>query len=96
MLLTDEEKAIIWRILKTKPGKLGAMFDYGVYVLPTILFSGYGLWKNDFMAMVVAYLALLIIVILYLSYSHKTSDSLRTALEKYESKVNALRENEET
>jgi hypothetical protein len=92
MRFTDEEKAVIWKVLKKSPGKFGAVFDYGVYVLPTILFSGYGLWKSDFAAMVVAYLALLIVVVLYLSHSHKTSESLRTALQKYENKVNALKE----
>jgi hypothetical protein len=43
MRFTEEEKANILRVLKKSPGIFGIVFNYGAYVLPTILFSGYGL-----------------------------------------------------
>jgi hypothetical protein len=94
MDLNDEEKAVIWRILQESPKKLSAVFDYGVYVLPTLLFAGYGIWKMEFAAMLVAYVALLIVVVLYLSYSHRSAGHLRNALKKYEAEVGALKQNE--
>lgn len=91
MKLTEEETTIVWQVLKHSPKRFNAMFDYGVYVLPTALFAMYGTWKADFIAMLVAYLALLLAAVLYLSHSYRSVRHLRTALEKYESEVGTLK-----
>lgn len=91
MKLTPEEQAVVWRVLRHPSRRLAAVFDYGVYILPTLLFAAYGTWKLEFAAMLVAYASLLIVALLYLSYSHAAAQTLRTALEKYEAEVGALK-----
>lgn len=90
MNLTADEKAIVWRVLNEPARKLGIVFDYGAYILPTLLFAAYGVWKLEFAAMLAAYVSLLIIAVLYLSYAHNASENLRAALKKYEEEVGAL------
>ena len=64
---------------------------YIAYVLPSVLFALYALWHRDFAAALVAYVALLTVALMYLSYSTRHSEHLRSALEKYEAAVGALK-----
>jgi hypothetical protein len=65
---------------------------YVAYILPSVLFALYALWNQDFVAALVAYLALLVVAVLYLNYSGRYSEHFRSILAKYEEKVGALRE----
>lgn len=58
---------------------------------PVAVVRLYGLWNQDFVAMLVAYVALLTVALMYLARDTTRSGHLRTALEKYEAKVGALR-----
>ncbi|MFO1351747.1 MAG: hypothetical protein U1F68_14185 [Gammaproteobacteria bacterium] len=86
-----DEKRLIARILHHQPMRGQALFDYGVYILPSALFAAYGLVKRDFVAVLVAYAALLIMALLYLGYVRSGSRVLHSALRKYEAQVGALR-----
>lgn len=81
---TDEEK----RLISLYSQDLGTWRDqamhYGSVVVPSILFALYGLWHKDFVATLVAYGALLIAALAYLSYSRKYTAMLRSVLKKYE------------
>lgn len=90
MKLTDDEKAIVWRVLKPPPSRLGVLFDYGVYIVPTSLFAIYGLVNHAWIALLVAYASLLLVFVLYLSWSHRSGAHLRSALAKYEARTSLL------
>jgi hypothetical protein len=57
-----------------------------------VLFASYALWHRDFVAALVAYIALLVPALMYLNYSARYSGHWRSILEKYEAKVGALSE----
>lgn len=65
---------------------------YGAYLLPSVLFAAYGVWRKDFVAALVAYVVLLVVVLLYIGWVHGASKALRSALEKYEARTGALQE----
>lgn len=87
---TTEEKLLASRILKEKRGRAQAFFGYAVYIFPSLLFASYGLYKTDFGAIVVAYLALLLVAIIYLSYANNSSMTLKGLIEKYEEQIKSL------
>jgi hypothetical protein len=64
---------------------------YVVYILPSALFALFGLWHRDYAATLVAYLALFVTTVWFLSYSTRYSNCFRSILMKYESQINALR-----
>lgn len=53
MKRTDDEKAIVWRVLKQVPTRIGIVFDYGVYVVPTLLVAVYGWFSHEWIALLV-------------------------------------------
>jgi membrane protein implicated in regulation of membrane protease activity len=91
-LLTPEERHTVILCLQPAAAAPERRLWYVAFVLPSLMFALYGLWHQDFVAMLVAYLALLIVALMYLGRNTTRSDHLRRALEKYEAKVGALRE----
>lgn len=87
---TEEEKRIVHRILQRVPGKHEGLLIYSVYIFPSLLFAAYGLWKRDFVAVLVAYIALLVVALMYLSYTRGDGHALYSAVRKYEDEVGAL------
>jgi VIT1/CCC1 family predicted Fe2+/Mn2+ transporter len=85
--LTEDEKRYISAYLKNRSKTSDAIFHYGTYILPSLLFALYALWKEDFVAALVAYVALLIVAIIYLSYAKSSGDTFRSILEKFEAVV---------
>jgi len=92
---SDDEKRIISRTLFRKSGKSEQLFSYVVYLLPTFLFAIYGFWTRDFLAEFIAFLALFIIVILYITYVWRDWSVFHSAIKKYEEQVGALKSREE-
>ena len=90
-LFTPEERHTVLLCLQPLAGKPERRLWYVAFILPSLLFALYGLWNQDFVAMLVAYVALLIVALMYLARDTTRSGHLRTALEKYEAKVGALR-----
>src|SRR5262245_48603817 len=82
--LTDDEKRYIAGYLRHRSQTADAVFTYGAYILPSLLFAMYALWKADFVAALVAYAALLVVALLYLGHAKKSSDTFRSILEKFE------------
>lgn len=93
--LTEAERRAVASYLRHRPGRLDDVMAYGAYLLPSVLFAGYGLWRKDFAAVLVAYAALFIVVFLYLTWTRESSHLLRSALEKYEGRVGALKSDRE-
>jgi len=89
-VLTDEERRVIHRILTREPNKKESIFSYGVYILPSLIFAAYGLWKHDYIAILAAYLALFIVAVMYLSYVHDSGRVLYSAVKKYEERLGLL------
>jgi len=82
--LTDDEKRYISAFLQHRSQTADFVFHYGAYILPSLLFAMYALWNGDFVAALVAYAALLVVVLLYLSQAKRSSDIFRSILEKCE------------
>ena len=82
MEFTEKEKQIINRILLRPPGKMQILYDYGIYLLPSIVFVIYGIWNKDLIAVVVSYGVLAIIVIIYLSYTREDGKHLYSVIKK--------------
>ena len=91
---TDEEKAVVARLLHRKPSAREALSDYAIYIIPSLAFAIYSTWAHDFVAALVAYGSLLFVAVWYLSYSQKVSRPLFSALQKYEKHSNKLAEYE--
>jgi len=89
-MLTTEEKRVVRQFLVQKRSRLDAVFEYGIYVAPSLAFALYGIWRVDLIAVLVAYGALLSVVVLYLSRARRWSQPLKSAVRKYEQAVNAL------
>jgi hypothetical protein len=89
-LLTAEERHTVLLCLNPAYSNRGRWTWYAFYIVPSLLFAGYSLFNQDYVAALVAYIALLIPALMYLSRNFGSSDHLRTALEKYEAKVGAL------
>lgn len=87
--LTDDEKRYIAAFLQQRSKTADFVFSYGAYILPSLLFAIYALWKKDFVAALVAYVALLVVALLYLSHAQKSSDTFRTLLEKFDAVASA-------
>lgn len=86
-VLTDGEKRLLGRVLHTPPRKYDSLFDYGFYISPSVLFAVYGLWNEDFVAVLVAYTALLLAAVFYLSYMRDYYKLMHSILTKYEAKA---------
>lgn len=86
---TKEERALIARYLISAP-RGNSLFDYGVYILPSVLFGAYGLWVHDLIALFIGYLALFIVVVLYLNQQQRHQKLFYSVMEKYEARVRAV------
>jgi predicted cobalt transporter CbtA len=91
-LFSPEERRLV--LLYLRPGALiqERSLWYLAYIVPSVLFAIYAVWRRDFVAALVAYVALLVPALMYLSYSGRYSKQFRSILEKYEGSVGALRE----
>lgn len=87
--LTDDEKRYIAAYLQPRSRAADFVFQYGAYILPSLLFAIYALWNRDFVAALVAYAALLVVALLYLSHAQKSSDTFRSLLEKFDAVASA-------
>jgi hypothetical protein len=88
---TDEEKYIITSYLHKPPGGVWIIFQRSVYVIPSLIFAIYGVFKWDLMAILVAYIALLLYIIWDLGASERAAKSFHSVIRKYETHVEALR-----
>jgi len=86
------EKRLAARLLHQVPGGGFGVTVWGVYLVPSLLFCAYGFWTRDFAAVLVAYAALFLVVALYLNYAREQAKVLHSLLTKYETRVGALRE----
>ena len=86
----EERQLIASYLLPTSKWHERTMW-YAVYLLPSVLFASFGLWHRDYVATLVAYLALLVTTIWFLTYSTRYSNCFRSVLMKYEAQLNALR-----
>jgi lipid-A-disaccharide synthase-like uncharacterized protein len=91
-LLTPEERRLVFLYLKPGARAPERRLWYVAFILPSLLFAIYSLWNRDFVAALVAYVALLAVALMYLSYSSRQSEHLRSALEKYEAAIGALKD----
>jgi hypothetical protein len=89
---SPEERRLIAMYLRPGSRSPERRLWFVAYILPSVLFATYALWNRDFIAALVAYIALLVVALMYLSYSTRYSEHLRSALEKYEDAVGALKE----
>lgn len=89
-MLNKEERRVVGHIVGRRRGWFDTIFEYGVYVAPSLAFAIYGIWREDVIAIGLAYGALLGVVVLYLSYARRSSRLLQSALQKYEEAVKAL------
>jgi signal peptidase I len=87
---TDAERRLIAMFLHRAPSRFDTVFHYGAYVLPSVLFAGYAFATASCAALLLAYASLLIVVIMYLTYSGSMQQTLHSTLVKYESRVRAL------
>jgi hypothetical protein len=89
--LTEEEKKAVLSAIRRKINTNEVAFMYATYILPSLLFTIYAIFKKDYIAALVAYGALLIPAIWYLSYSFGSSKHLYSAIEKYENCMKATK-----
>jgi|GEM_PF-3928473 len=89
-MLDEDERRVVSHFLGRRRRTFDSVVEFGVFILPTLAFAGYGLFRHDLLAVLIAYAVLLTLVILYLGYTKRASDLLRSALEKYEAGAGAL------
>jgi hypothetical protein len=88
---TDDEKRLIYLCTQKRSTRLETLSHYGVYVLPSLLFAGYALWRHDLIAAITAYIALLVAAVLYLSKAGEYSATLASICRKSEAMSKALK-----
>jgi hypothetical protein len=79
---SEAETRTIASLLRPRSSGLERATIYGAYVLPSAIFASYSIWRRDFVAALVAYVALLMVVLLYLRWAHDASGRLRSAVDK--------------
>ncbi|ERP97082.1 hypothetical protein Q666_16945 [Marinobacter sp. ES-1] len=90
MNLSTEEKAIVARLLTEKGGFRPAITSFLPYLLPVLVLALYGIVQQEYFACALAFFALFAIVVWYIHHTETYSGQLRSALQKYESEVQAL------
>ena len=81
--LTPEEHSTIARYLAKPPrGLFDYLFASVTYLIPSILFAIYGMWKADLIAVGFAYLVLLIAMIYILAYQSRSAPVFHSAIGK--------------
>jgi len=93
--LNREETAVLARYLQTSRTKLDSLFSFGTYIFPSLVFAIYGILRMDFAAVAVAYLALLIAAILYLSYQRRNAVTFHSAVTKLAARMDELERRDE-
>jgi hypothetical protein len=88
--LNRAEKVVLARYLQTPRTRIDSLFSFGTYIFPSLVFAIYGILKMDFAAVAVAYLALLIAAILYLSYQRRNAVTFHSALTKLAARMDEL------
>jgi len=63
-LFTPEERHTVLLCLQPLAGKPERRLWYVAFILPSLLFALYGVWNQDFVATLVAYVALLIVALM--------------------------------
>ena len=89
-MLTRDEKDAISRYLAMDLRANRFWWIFAPYLVPPLVFAGYGLWKMEFLAMAVAFGVLLFLALWYLAYQRKSSPHIQSAVRKYEEAVRAL------
>ena len=89
-MLTQREKAVVSYYLATRATPRKFLWDLSPYLLPPIVFGGYGLWKPDFTAKGLGFAVLLVLALWSLVVPARMSVPFYTALAKYEHAVRAL------
>ena len=79
---TQDERGMLAFFARRERSWLDALFSYGVYIVPSLIFAVYGVVKGDFLAETVAYGALLLTVIAALGYQRQQWAVLRSAARK--------------
>lgn len=92
--LTEDEKKAVLSAIRRKINTNEVVFMYATYILPSLLFTIYALLKQDYVAALVAYAALLVPAVWYLIYAFSSSKHLYSAIEKYENCVKVMKINE--
>src|SRR5262245_58910045 len=87
---TDAERRLIALYLHRAPSRFDSAFNYAAYVLPSVLFAGYALVTASFVALLLAYVSLLIVVVMYLVQTDRMQATLYAAIRKYESRLRML------
>lgn len=93
--LTEAEKRTVASFLRPRSRGWERAMSYGAYILPSVFFAAYSVWRKDFAAALVAYVVLLVVVLLYLGWVREANEKLRSAVEKYEARTGALKESSE-
>lgn len=65
LLFTPEERHTVLLCLQPLAGKPERRLWYVAFILPSLLFALYALWNQDFVAMLVAYVALLTVALMF-------------------------------
>jgi hypothetical protein len=81
---TEEERRLIAAYLRSVQKRIEIGMWYAAYVVLSLLFAVYGLLNQDFAAALVAYLALLGVALMDLSYTFQHTNTFRSLLRKYE------------
>ncbi len=89
---TEEERKLMYLYSHKRSTRLETISYYGIYVLPSLLFACYAVWKSDLIAAVTAYIALFIVVVIYLSRSGEYDATLASVCNKAEAMSKILKE----
>ena len=80
--LTREEQLTIARYLTEPHSRIDGFLYYTIYFVPSLMFALYGMWKADFVEVVLGYVVLLVLVIYLISYQRRRAPLFRSALQK--------------
>lgn len=89
--LSDEEVNAVTTYLATPDSRFSGWGTYVAFVAPSLIFSIYGIFYVDPVALALAYIILVAIGVWFLSYSTQKTHHLISALRKYENEVQALK-----
>lgn len=93
---TTDEKKLIYLWTHKRSTRLETLTHYGVYVLPSLLLAGYALLRHDVMAAITAYIALLVVAVLYISKVGEYSATLAAICRKSEAMSEAIKHASDT
>jgi hypothetical protein len=88
-LFTPEENALVVRC-SVRRSSSDYVTAYMVYLLPSVVFFVYGLYRHDVIALSTGYLLLFTMGFIYLSRARHSGEVLANALGKYAARVKKL------